>query len=161
MNNSLWLHIATLGPIGYLKMPGTIATLVTLPVMYYAKLYMSNSAYLTAIGCLIICSFIIINKALSVVQRSDDPDFIVLDEVIGCLVTFSYVDITWKSLIVGVLLFRFFDISKIFPVNYAELLIGSLGIICDDIVAAIMAWGGLYFINAYIFEKSFMLLGLW
>jgi len=43
-----------------------------------------------------------------------------------------------KGIILGFIIFRFFDISKIYPVSRAEKLEGSLGVLADDIVAGIL-----------------------
>lgn len=161
MNNNFWLHCATLGPIGYFKMPGTLATLVTLPLVYAAKQYSSEMEYLAVVAILFVACSIIVSKALTVVQRSDDPQYIVLDELVGCFVTFSFVAMSWKTAVVGFLLFRFFDITKFPPVRYAELLFGWIGIMGDDIIAGLMANVVLYLMNTYMFEPSLLLLGLW
>jgi phosphatidylglycerophosphatase A len=37
-------------------------------------------------------------------------------------------------------LYRFFDISKLPPINHMELIGGGLGIVLDDVGAAIYTW---------------------
>ncbi len=157
----IWLHLATLGPIGYLKMPGTLATLVTLLPVYYAKQYVTTSGYVWLVGLVLVLSAFIISRALAIVQRYDDPQYIVLDEFLGCFITFCFVALSWKTMLLGFLLFRLFDITKIPPVRYAEVLQGSIGVMGDDIIAGLMANAALYAINSYMLEPSLMMLGLW
>jgi len=66
-----------------------------------------------------------------------DPGYVVLDEVIGMLVTLLFIPVTWVGVVVGFLLFRAFDIVKPFPARQCESLHGGLGIMADDAVAGI------------------------
>lgn len=67
----------------------------------------------------------------------EDSGKIVIDECAGQFITFLFVSISWKSLLVGFLLFRFFDILKPFPANVVEKIEGGTGITLDDIIAGI------------------------
>ena len=69
----------------------------------------------------------------------EDPDFVVVDEVAGMLLTMLWVPLTWVTALVGFLAFRLFDIVKPFPVRNAERLHGGLGIMADDLIAAVYA----------------------
>jgi phosphatidylglycerophosphatase A len=66
-----------------------------------------------------------------------DPGAVVLDEVVGMLVTLLMVPVTWKGALAGFLLFRLFDIVKPFPARRFERLHGGLGIMADDAVAGV------------------------
>lgn len=66
-----------------------------------------------------------------------DPQFVVMDEVIGIFVTFIAVKITWGSILLGFFLFRFFDIAKPFPCRSLEKCRGFWGIMLDDVAAGI------------------------
>ena len=68
-----------------------------------------------------------------------DPSAVVIDEVAGLSVTMFLVPMSWLSLGVGFLLFRFFDILKPWPANRAEKLPGGFGIVLDDLVAGVYA----------------------
>ncbi|MFW5775365.1 MAG: phosphatidylglycerophosphatase A [Chitinivibrionales bacterium] len=68
-----------------------------------------------------------------------DPKQFVLDEVAGQFITFFMVPISWRTLIMGLLLFRFFDIVKPFPVHNLEEVEGGVGMTMDDIAAGVMA----------------------
>jgi phosphatidylglycerophosphatase A len=68
-----------------------------------------------------------------------DPQFVVIDEVAGQLVTLIAVPVTWKSLLVGFILFRGFDIVKPAPVRHLEKLSEGVGIVIDDVGAGLYA----------------------
>jgi len=68
-----------------------------------------------------------------------DPREVVLDEVMGMLITLYLVPVGWMGAIVGFLLFRAADVVKPFPANRLERLEGGLGVMADDAMAAIYA----------------------
>jgi len=75
-----------------------------------------------------------------------DPQFVVVDEVSGQLVTYlvALAPANWKYLLLGLILFRAFDIWKPFPARQAEKLPGGWGIMADDWVAGVYAALGLW-----------------
>ena len=68
-----------------------------------------------------------------------DPQFVVIDEVAGQLVTMIAVPVSWKSVLLGFILFRGFDILKPPPVRQLEALPGGIGIVIDDVGAGLYA----------------------
>jgi phosphatidylglycerophosphatase A len=68
-----------------------------------------------------------------------DPQFVVIDEVAGQLITFIAVPVSWKSLLLGFILFRGFDIVKPPPVRQIEHLPEGFGIVLDDVGAGLYA----------------------
>ena len=68
-----------------------------------------------------------------------DPQFVVIDEVAGQLIALIAVPLSWKSLLVGLILFRVFDIVKPPPVRQLEQLPEGTGIVLDDVAAGIFA----------------------
>ena len=66
-----------------------------------------------------------------------DPPYVIVDEVAGQLFTLIGTPITWKSAVVGFLLFRFFDITKPFPLRRLEDQREGIGIVMDDVGAGI------------------------
>jgi len=85
------------------------------------------------------------SKAAAVLGR-EDPHEIVIDELVGYLVTMVGLPVTLKSVGVGFLAFRLFDIWKPWPVRrFDEQLHGGLGIVMDDVAAGFYAhavvWG--------------------
>jgi phosphatidylglycerophosphatase A len=72
---------------------------------------------------------------------SGDPHQAVVDEVLGQLVTFTFIPFgsDWKWILTGFVLFRTFDILKPYPTNRLQDLPGGLGICADDIAAGVYA----------------------
>ena len=68
-----------------------------------------------------------------------DPQFVVIDEVAGQLITLIAVPVSWKTLLAGFILFRGFDIVKPPPVRQLEQLPEGFGIVLDDVAAGMYA----------------------
>ncbi len=69
-----------------------------------------------------------------------DPGEVVVDEIIGQLVTLAFLPFSWKLTIAGFLLFRLFDIIKPFPARwFQDHLKGGWGIVMDDVMAGVYA----------------------
>jgi phosphatidylglycerophosphatase A len=66
-----------------------------------------------------------------------DPQFVVIDEVAGQLITLIAVPIAWQSLLLGFILFRGFDIVKPPPIRRLERLPEGIGIVIDDVGAGL------------------------
>lgn len=68
-----------------------------------------------------------------------DPGPVVLDEVVGMLITLAFIPVGWSGAIVGFFLFRVMDVIKPFPAARFERLHGGLGVMADDAMAAVYA----------------------
>ena len=68
-----------------------------------------------------------------------DPGPIVLDEVVGMLITLAFIPVGIAGALIGFVLFRLFDVLKPFPAGRFEKLHGGLGVMADDAMAAIYA----------------------
>jgi len=66
-----------------------------------------------------------------------DPQFVVIDETAGQLITLIAAPLTWKSFLAGFILFRAFDIVKPPPVRQLERLPQGAGIVLDDVAAGL------------------------
>jgi len=128
---------ATLGPIGYFPASGTAASAATLMLLW---LLPSTSSWLffAIIGLCYSLAYCCIQKNL-VFYKHEDPSEIVIDELIGTLITFCALPLTPLTLILGFILFRFFDISKFGPVGWMEKVPGASGILLDDLVAGLLS----------------------
>jgi phosphatidylglycerophosphatase A len=71
--------------------------------------------------------------------NNTDPGPVVIDEVMGMVITLIWSPRTWPAAVAGFLLFRLFDIVKPYPANRLERLHGGLGVMADDAMAAIYA----------------------
>jgi len=67
----------------------------------------------------------------------DDPQRVVIDEICGMFVTLSLLPESYKTFIIGFLLFRFFDIVKPFPIRRSEKLKLGWGVMVDDLIAGV------------------------
>jgi len=71
-----------------------------------------------------------------------DHSGIVWDEIIGFLLTMAFAPPGWFWLLVGFVLFRLFDIVKPWPIRTVDRQLGGgLGIMLDDLLAALYALG--------------------
>jgi phosphatidylglycerophosphatase A len=68
-----------------------------------------------------------------------DPGPIVIDEVVGMLITLAFIPVGLSGALTGFLLFRVFDVIKPYPAGRFERLHGGLGVMADDAMAAIYA----------------------
>lgn len=139
-------YIATIGPIGYLPAPGTWASACALLAMYplCTNLEMPY-LYAIVLGIASIGS-ICVHYALPEFVDNLDPAQIVIDEFVGFAGLACVIPCTPNSFCLGVLLFRFFDITKPFGIKAVEKRYqGALGIMLDDLLAAayaaICVWG--------------------
>lgn len=132
-----WLNIATLGPIGYLPAPGTSATIATLFLVYALK-DIDQVWYLSVFTIVLLGGLKASDEAVRLLQ-DPDPSCVVIDECIGTLITFFMLPISMPMIIVGTLLFRFFDISKCCGVGWFQQLPAAWGVIMDDIVAGVLS----------------------
>jgi len=131
--------IPTLGPIGYLPAPGTMATLATLPFMILAHICLPYPAYLGLCVAVFFFGMFIIKKTKDFFGDVKDPSCIVIDEVAGCLFTFVCISLNIKTVVLGFILFRLFDIFKLGLIKRCEGLPGAWGVMGDDLAAAMCA----------------------
>ena len=137
------VEIATLGPIGLVRGGGTVASFLTLPLVALLGFFqVSLIPYiLTVLGVLTLALFAT-RAALAVYQgRRDedgkDPGEIVIDEVIGCLIAFCGLTISFKCICSGFVIFRLLDIYKPFGIKRLEYFRGPWGILFDDMAAGL------------------------
>jgi phosphatidylglycerophosphatase A len=142
MNKRFALLIATCGGIGSNVGGGTIISFVMAPFFYVP---LPIKALLTFI--LIGLAYLTIPYAQKYYKK-DDPHEIVIDEAIGALLLLFCLQATWTlslyQILVGLLLFRIFDITKIGGIKHIEALPGATGVILDDIAAALYAYFLMY-----------------
>lgn len=132
------LYLGTWFGLGLLpKAPGTFGTLGALPLVLGASL-LRPIAYA---GCLVL--FILIAVRASGICQDllgrTDPSEVVIDEAAGFLLTFLALPVSWHSLVMGFIFFRFFDILKPYPIKRLEKLKGGMGIVLDDLLAGLYA----------------------
>ena len=120
------------------KAPGTMGTLVALPLVWLLK-QLSLPWYLCCIVMLYVLGVYLCGESAKRLQAHDHPG-IVWDEFVGMAITMIAVPITWSCFLLGFILFRAFDIFKPWPIREADRrLSGGLGIMLDDVIAGIFA----------------------
>ncbi|NII83781.1 MULTISPECIES: phosphatidylglycerophosphatase A [unclassified Pedobacter] len=68
-----------------------------------------------------------------------DHNRVVIDEVAGMCITLLFVPLKWEYTLIGLILFRFFDILKPLYIRKLEVLPGGWGVMADDVLAGIYA----------------------
>ena len=115
-------------------MPGTIGSLGGLAVYFLVRnndlLYGFTILFLFLLG-------VIFSGEAEKIYKRKDAQMIVIDEACGMLLALFFVPASMFSIILGFFIFRIFDILKPPPAKRMEKLTGSLGVMFDDIVAAI------------------------
>ena len=133
----LGLFIATCGYLGYAPVaPGTFGSAAGLVVFYAVRSTGSGVVELAAI----IILFAVGVWSATVAERhfgDVDPAPVVLDEVVGMLVTLAFLPVSVTGAIVGFFIFRVLDIVKPWPSARFERLPGGLGVMADDGMAAV------------------------
>ena len=122
---------------GYLpKAPGTWGSLVGVLLVFLLHA-LSLQIYLSVIAGLFIVGSFVAGEAEKILDNRD-PGVVVIDEIVGMLITMIAVPVTPLTIVLGFILFRVFDIAKPFPVNFFDQHFhGGLGIMLDDVVAGI------------------------
>jgi len=123
--------------------PGTWGSAAT--VLLWAMIaYLSPSSLRTPIAIVLVLVTILLGiPAATQTARatgSKDPQFVVIDEVAGQLITLIAIPLSWKAFLAGFVLFRVFDILKPPPVRQLERLPEGSGIVMDDVAAGIYAF---------------------
>src|SRR6266545_1642313 len=135
--NRLGLFVATCGYLGYVPLaPGTFGSAAGLAVFYAIRSTGSTGVELASIVVL----FAIGVWSGTVAEHhfgGIDPGPVVLDEVVGMLITLALIPVNVTGAITGFLIFRVLDVVKPWPSAGFEKLPGGLGVMADDGMAAV------------------------
>jgi phosphatidylglycerophosphatase A len=133
----LGLAVATVFGLGYAPVaPGTFGSAAGLLVWWL--LPASDAAQGAAILVLLALGSWGGNIAEHHFGRTD-PGQVVIDEVMGMLITLFLNPVGWIGALGGFFLFRLFDVIKPYPANRLEQLPGGVGVMADDAMAAVYA----------------------
>jgi phosphatidylglycerophosphatase A len=138
----LWATlVATFFGVGYLRPgPGTWGSAATVILWWLLGRWIAPGLQPWAVALLALAAVLIGIPAATQVARASgrkDPQFVVIDEVAGQLITLIAAPIAWQSLLLGFILFRAFDIVKPPPVRQLERLPEGVGIVVDDVGAGL------------------------
>lgn len=139
----------TFGYVGLIpQAPGTWGSLAAIPFAWL--LHWMGGIWLMAAVTAVLFVLGYVASRLYLEGRSDDPAEIVVDEVVGMLITLWPLSwgltvagtdpavFPWPGWIGGFLLFRFFDILKPPPIRWFDRP-GPLGVMMDDVVAGVLS----------------------
>ena len=130
--------IATVFRVGYLPLaPGTWASLIAMVVWRFIP-EMGVVSHVLILSNLFLVG-VIASEIVSARNGNDDPSYVVIDEWVGMWIGLAVVPKDWSWMVVAFLLFRLFDVTKIFPARHLEKVKGGWGIMLDDVVAGIYA----------------------
>jgi phosphatidylglycerophosphatase A len=144
------VFLATGGGIGFAPFaPGTVGTLLGLPLSWAILQIPNAAAQVAVVAAICLASVPICTAAARRLGGAKDPGAIVLDEIASLPIVFLFVPsdrLTYDSWIwaAGFVLFRLFDVTKPPPARQLERLPEGIGIMADDIAAAIYACAALH-----------------
>ena len=114
--------------------PGTLGTLLGIPLVL---IFPTKKLLLGAIVVLFILGWVSAHKVIQK-KKNPDPEEVVIDEIVGYLASFLFVEPTYKTIVLAFILFRVIDVFKPFPVNLFEKFPGALGVMADDFAGGVL-----------------------
>jgi phosphatidylglycerophosphatase A len=133
------VFLATVAYCGYFPIaPGTAGSAAGLVVYVLVRWTHSPSVEVAAIVATMVAG----SWAATHAERffgGIDPGPVVIDEVLGMLVTLAFIPVGWSGALAGFVIFRVFDVIKPYPANRLEKLHGGFGIMADDAMAGVYA----------------------
>jgi phosphatidylglycerophosphatase A len=141
----LGVFIATCAHVGYAPVaPGTFGSAVGLVVYYLVRRQTSTAVELGAIALILVVGLWSATEAEHHFGGID-PGPVVIDEVIGMLITLALHPVNVVGAIIGFFIFRVLDVVKPWPARRLELLPGGFGVVLDDVMAGVygnlLLWG--------------------
>ncbi|MGZ3661924.1 MAG: phosphatidylglycerophosphatase A family protein [Bdellovibrionota bacterium] len=130
--------------------PGTCGSLAALPLAWLVWSQMSRHAGWAFTLAVFLTGTL---AAKAVIKRTGNTDHqsIVIDEVVGILITTGVGLVSWKHFLAAFVLFRLFDITKPWPVSWMDRNWKSaLGTMLDDVGAALMASGVFWLLLRFV-----------
>ena len=150
MNRKVAELIGTVFNIGKLPLaPGTWSSFFAV-LVWYIFFRELNPTYFLLINIILFFLGLISSEIIIKNSNDHDPSKIVIDEWVGQWISLLFLPITLINAVIGFILFRFFDISKLKPISYMEKIQGGWGIMLDDVLAGLLTLIILYSVNHYL-----------
>jgi phosphatidylglycerophosphatase A len=131
--------IATLGGVGHAPYaPGTAGSIVALPFAWLIAYGAGRFALMLA-AVLVLALGAWASELYTTQTKRTDPSECVIDELAGQWIACAFAPTTVLGYALGFLLFRLFDIWKPWPIRAVEHLHGGIGVMADDVLAALAA----------------------
>jgi phosphatidylglycerophosphatase A len=138
--NQLALLVASFGYVGFFPFaPGTAGSLAALALFAVVRWVGVPAFEVGVIFAILALGIWSANGAERALGRKD-PGQVVIDEVLGMLITLALLPVSLTGVFVGFLLFRFFDVLKPYPTGRLEHLPGGYGIMLDDAMAGVYSY---------------------
>lgn len=135
----LAVFVCSFGYIGFFPIaPGTVGSAAGIAV-YLGAQYLAVPYLDLVLIAAFLAAGVVFTRPCEEDLRCVDPGPIVIDEVMGMLMTLFMVPVGWVGILVGFLLFRALDVFKPFPARQLERLHGGFGVMADDAIAGVYA----------------------
>lgn len=152
MNLKVVKNLATVFGLGELPVaPGTFGTLGGIPLyiglVLLKKIFPNNMIYNSFYFMFLMTFFAVAVYISDIAEREifkeKDPQAVVIDEVLGFLTTLFLINPvgvfeTTVAIVVGFIIFRFFDITKIGPIYKSQFFGNGVGVVLDDFLAGVI-----------------------
>ncbi|MGL4787593.1 MAG: phosphatidylglycerophosphatase A family protein [Cetobacterium sp.] len=152
MNRKVVKNLATVFGLGEMPVaPGTFGTLGGIPIyiglVLLKKIFPNNMIYNSFYFMFLMTFFAISVYVCDIAEREifkeKDPQKVVIDEVLGFLTTLFLINPvgifqTIMAIIIGFIIFRFFDITKIGPIYKSQVFGNGVGVVLDDFLAGVI-----------------------
>ena len=137
--NALAVFLASVGYVGFFPIaPGTAGSLAALALFALIRWIGVPAIELSAIVVVFAIGVWAAHGTEAALGRKD-PGVVVIDEVLGMLITLALLPLSLAGIALGFLLFRALDVIKPYPAAQLEHLHGGIGIMADDAVAGLYA----------------------
>ena len=158
MSKKIALIIATYFGLGLSpKAPGTVGSIGTIPLAFVLAYFFGIYGIVIAAILIFVVGTLATDEIIRD-QEEKDPGKVVVDEVVGQLLAFTFVADSmlyhnlqnWWIYLLGLAAFRFFDICKMGPVKWFDSKMkNAVGVMMDDVCAGLMGGAVVWGIVAY------------
>jgi phosphatidylglycerophosphatase A len=132
------------------KAPGTWGSVAALPFAWAIQYWAGSAGLVLAAAIMFLIGWAASNRLVETLGI-EDPQIIVVDEVVGQWLTLACGPLSIPAYLIGLLLFRAADITKPFPASWADRTVGGgLGVMLDDVLAAVYSGFGLWLIDRIV-----------
>jgi len=123
--------------IGFIKIiPATFGTFLAIPIIYLINDF--NMFYKIIFVILLFIVGVLTSDYIEKYTNKKDPSFIVIDEIVGFIISFLNIQLNFINIFLGFIIFRILDIIKPFYIHKIQNIKGGLGIMLDDVAAGIL-----------------------
>ncbi|MDJ0723041.1 MAG: phosphatidylglycerophosphatase A [Desulfobacterales bacterium] len=132
------LFLATGGGCGYSPYaPGTVGSFAALPLGWGLS-HLSWGVSLVLVAVFAAAAVHIAHRAGALLNQAD-PGAVVIDEIAGVMVACLGLKLSFSGCLITIVIFRFYDVLKPFPVGWLDRrLKGGRGIVADDLAAGLL-----------------------